>query len=183
MAFIPELIGVSHIYSHFSPLRRHSLLPYLCSINFGEYFWFFLAMEICLTINLGFHFVLYACRILDDTVIDELKVRGQQVNSRILNNCQPPDTRELWRRSAHPKVSMPTQKSSSTLKPASSVKDNPHLFSSKRGKQQRIPQSELTKTISIPQTLRNALLDTWLHSREKRYRFTLQSTDTSWAKH
>ena len=130
MDLIPELIVFSPFYSPFSPPRNYLPPPFvlLCKtlwipltvFSYGELLHH---QNLVLSSVLWIQNSLCYCN-------SGSKPRGHEVNSRSLDNCWTPDTKEDKKRNTF-KSFHAYMEIKPKLKPAISVQDNPNLFSSK----------------------------------------------------
>ena len=137
-------------------------------------------MEELFIINLDvLSLVLDRWRSPEATVRIRLKTRGRRLKSKTWEHQSTPDSWEHYSMRAHWKVSMPTLKASTTQDPTSSIARQARQILQQRRNialsfNMQAAQSH-TKPIDIP----NSLLDTSLHSRQKKSSSTHQNTDTS----
>ena len=120
----------------------------------------FLAVESCFIINLRvLSSVLYRWRSLEATVREGLKPRGRRLNSRSLEYQRTPDSREHQQTKAHPKVSKPTLKPSSTEGSSSSARHTMLILQQNRNTTQNIKrqaaQSHATPIATPKLTIRH----------------------------
>ena len=123
--------------------------------------------------------LVYRRRSLETTVKISLKTRGRRLKSKSWEHQRTPDSREHYLIGAH---QMPPYLHWNQAPPKGQQvpeQDIQCKFSSYTGTQPWASIYRLPKVTPKPLTSHNSLLDTSLHSREKKSRSTHQNTDTS----
>ena len=137
-------------------------------------------MEKLLIFNLDvLSLVLYRWRNLEATIRIRLKTRCRRLKSKFWEHQRTPDSREHESIEVH---QMPPYLHWNQAPPKGQQvpeQDIQHKFSRNTGTQSWASIYKLPKVTPNPLTFQNSLLDTPLHSREKKSSSTHQNTDTS----